>query len=425
MLNISSKLAKNRDFMTALAGRSTSRFGDEVALVALTVLLQASGARPYQIALLLAAGLVPFVLLARVAGRVADSADSRRVLVCATAAQACCCIPLIFIANAAVITVLVALLGAGAAFSQATWQALIPRVVGEDNIAAATAAQQTTFTVASIAAPAVAGLLSGVFGTGVPLTVNAVTFGVLTIAAMAVRTRRAGTGMEATKRERGGWAMLRADRLLGPLVSGLAAFVLLAMMVNVVTVFLVRQTLHAGAGWYGVLEATWTLGVVGGALAAARIPGDTRRAHAVLAGAALMSVTFAGYGLAPAAAVLIPVSIAGGVGNGLLNVCVATLVMTRSDERVRGRVSAALGAVTNGAGIASLVAGGGLAAVIAPQQIFLLASALGGVVTVVTAVQVMRVTRTGQHAKFRWALNYPGPRLGAREEQRTTPTPDH
>jgi len=411
--------------MTALAGRSASRFGDEVALVALTLRLQASGAHPYQVALLLAAGLVPFVLLAQMAGRVADSADSRRVLVWATVAQACCCIPLIFTANAAVMTVLVALLGAGAAFSQATWQALIPRVVGEDNIAAAMAAQQTAFTVASIAAPAVAGLLSGAFGTGVPLTVNAVTFCVLTVATMAVRTRRAGTGMAATKRERGGWAVLRADRLLGPLVSGLAAFVLLAMMVNVVTVFLVRQTLHAGAGWYGVVEATWMLGVVGGALAAARIPTDTRRAHAVLAGAALMSVTFAGYGLAPVVAVLVPVSIAGGVGNGLLNVCVATLVMARSDERVRGRVSAALGAVTNGAGIASLVAGGGLAAVIAPQQIFLLASALGGVVTVVTAVQVMRVARTGQHAKFRWALNYPGPRLGAREEQRTTPTPDH
>ena len=410
--------------MTALAGRSASRFGDEVALVALTLRLQASGAHPYQVALLLAAGLVPFVLLAQMAGRVADSADSRRVLVWATVAQACCCIPLIFTANAAVMTVLVALLGAGAAFSQATWQALIPRVVGEDNIAAAMAAQQTAFTVASIAAPAVAGLLSGAFGT-VPLTVNAVTFCVLTVATMAVRTRRTGTGMAATKRERGGWAVLRADRLLGPLVSGLAAFVLLAMMLNVVTVFLIRQTLHAGAGWYGLVEATWMLGVVGGALIAARIPTDTRRAHAVLAGAALMTVAFAGYGLAPVAAVLIPVSIAGGAGNGLLNVCVATLVMARSDEQMRGRVSAALGAVTNGAGIASLVAGGGLAAVLAPPQIFLLASVLGGLVTAVTAVLVMRATRTGRRVIFRWALNYPGSTLSARGQQRTTPAPRH
>jgi MFS family permease len=388
MLNISPKLARNRDFVTALAGRSASQFGDELALVALTLRLQASGAHPYQVALLLAAGLLPFVLLARVAGRVADSADSRRVLVCATVAQAGCCIPLIFTGNAVVITVLVALLGAGAAFAQATWQALIPRVVGEDNIAAATSAQQSVFTIATITAPAAAGLLSGAFGTGLPLTIDAVTFGVLTVATMAVRTRRAGIPRAAAKRERGGWAVLRADRILAPLVAGLAAFVLLAMMVNVVTVFLVRQTLAAGAGWYGLLEATWMVGVVAGSLAAGRIPTDARRAQAVVAGAALMSLIFAGYGLAPAVAVLVPLSIIGGVGNGLVNVCVATLVMTRTAERARGRVSAALGGVANGAGVISLALGGGLAVVLDPRQVFLLAAVLGGIVTVVTAVRV-------------------------------------
>ena len=192
--------------------------------------------------------------------------------------------------------------------------------------------------------------------------------------------------------------MLRADPLLGPLVAGLAAFVLLAMMVNVVTVFLVRATLHAGAGWYGLLEATWMLGVVAGALAAGRIGADAGRARAVLAGAALMSLAFAGYGLAPLVAVLVPVSILGGVGNGLVNVCVATLVMTRSDERVRGRVSAALGAAANGAGVVSLAAGGGLAALLDPRQIFLLAAVLGGVVTVVTAARVTAARATAAPA---------------------------
>jgi MFS family permease len=309
------------------------------------------------------------------------------VLVCATVAQACCCVPLIFTRNAVVMTVLVALLGAGAAVAQATWQALIPRVVGEDHIGAATAAQQSSFTVASIVAPAAAGLLSGAFGTGLPLAVDAVTFGLLTVAAAAVRTRRTGIPRAAAKRERGGWAVLRADRILAPLVAGLAAFVLLAMMVNVVSVFLIRQTLHAGAEWYGVLETTWLLGVVGGSVASAKLNTDARRAQAVLAGAALMSLVFAGYGLAPTVAVLVPLSIVGGVGNGLLNVCVATLVMTRSDERVRGRVSAALGAVLNGAGVASLGLGGGLAAVLDPRQIFLLAAVLGSIVTVVAAAR--------------------------------------
>jgi MFS family permease len=350
--------------------------------------LQAAGAHPYLVALLLGAGLVPFVLLAGVAGRLVDSADSRHILVAVTLGQACCCIPLIFTGNAAVMIALVALLGCGAAFTQATWQALIPRVVGEDNIGAAISAQQTTVTLASVAAPAVSGLLCAAFGTGVPLALDAVTFGVMTIAAATVRTRRAGRTQAGADGERGGWAVLRADPLLAPLVTSLAAFVLLGMMTNVVTVFLVRETLHAGAGWYGGLEALWMLGIVAGALASGRMTADAGRARAALAGAGLISLALLGYGLAPAVALIAPVAVLGGVGNGIANVCVATLVMTRTDERVRGRVSAALGALLQGASVTSLVIGGALAAVLDPRQIFLLAGGLGAVVTAVATAAV-------------------------------------
>jgi len=388
MLNTFQPVAKNRDFLIALTGRSVSVFGDEVALVALTLRLQAAGAHPYLVALLFGAGLAPFVLLAGAAGRLVDSADSRHVLVFTSLGQVCCCIPLIFTSTAAVMVVLVALLGCGAAVTQATWQALTPRVVGEDNIGAAIAAQQSSVNLASVLAPAVSGLLCAAFGTGVPIALDAVTFAVMTIAAATVRTRRVGELQAGAHGERGGWAVLRADPLLAPLVTSLAAFVLLGMMTNVVTVFLVRDTLHASAGWYGGLGALWMLGIVGGALASGRLTADAGRVRAVLFGAGLISLALLGYGVAPAVVLIAPVAVLGGVGNGMVNVCVATLVMTRSDERVRGRVSAALGALLQGASVASLVIGGALAAVLDPRQIFLLAGGLGAVVTAVAAVEV-------------------------------------
>src|SRR5215475_6302989 len=231
MLNIYRPLARNRDFLISLAGRCASRFGDEVAVVALVLRLQAAGGRPYLIALLLAAGLVPSIAAAGPAGRVADSVDSRRVLVTATVAQACCCVPLIFVHQVAAMIVLVAVLGTGAAFSQATWQALIPRAVGEDNIGTATAVQQAAFTLATILAPAVAGILAAAFGTGLPLALDAITFGAMAVAAAAIRTRRGGApaaqaaqaepGAQAQQRAQaeqsagrdtaGGWAALRSD----------------------------------------------------------------------------------------------------------------------------------------------------------------------------------------------------------------------
>src|SRR6516164_998872 len=323
MLNIYRPLARNRDFLISLAGRCASRFGDEVAVVALTLRLQAAGGRPYLIALLLAAGLVPSIAAAGPAGRIADSVDSRRVLVTAAVAQAACCVPLIFVHQVAAMIVLVALLGIGAAFSQATWQALIPRAVGEDNIGTATAVQQAVFTFATILAPAVGGILAAAFGTGIPLALDAVTFGAMAVAAAMVRTRRGGAGAARNGQAEqgrpdtaGGWAALRSDPLLAPLVAGLTAFVLLGMMTNVVQVFLVRETLHASAAWFGGLEAITMAGLACGVLACGRITTDAARAWAVAAGAAIMSLAMVAFGLAPAVLLLVPLAVLVGAGNG-------------------------------------------------------------------------------------------------------------
>ena len=410
MLNTYRPLARNRDFLISVAGRCASRFGDEVAIVALTLRLQATGARPYVVALLLAAGLVPSIVVAGPAGRLADSADSRHVLVTAAVAQACCCVPLILVHQAAAMIVLVALLGIGAAFSQATWQALIPRAVGEDNIGAATAMQQAAFTLATILAPAVGGVLAAAFGTGVPLALDAVTFGAMAVAAAAIQTRRGGARAEpGGQPERdgqpergtrpdtlGGWAVLRSDPLLAPLVVGVAAFVLLGMMTNVVEVFLVRETLHAGTAWFGGLEAITTAGLACGVLACGRITTDVARVRAVAGGMAIMALAMLAFGLAPAVVLLVPFAVLGGAGNGMANVCVATLVMTRTQEHLRGRVSAALWALLTAASVASLAAGGALAVVLDPRQVYLLAGGLGGVVTALMAVRLVQRPGTGQ-----------------------------
>jgi MFS family permease len=132
------------------------------------------------------------------------------------------------------------------------------------------------------------------------------------------------------------------------------------------------------------------IGLAGGVLACGRIGTDTARARAVAVGAALMSLAMLGYGTAPAVLALIPLGLLAGAGNGMANVCVATLVMTRTEERMRGRVGAALYAVLNGASVASLAAGGALAAVLTPRQVYLLAGGLGCAVTVVLAAQSVR-----------------------------------
>ena len=109
-----------RDLIIALVGRTVSTFGDGVALVAVTLRLQSGGARPYEIGLLLAAGMIPQLVLARRIGRLVDANDSRRLLVAGGLAEMAATIPLIFLHSVVPIVLLVAVLGAAASMTAAT-----------------------------------------------------------------------------------------------------------------------------------------------------------------------------------------------------------------------------------------------------------------------------------------------------------------
>ena len=230
MLNI---VRGRRDFAISLAGRAVSTFGDGVALVALTLRLQSDGAPPYVVASLLAAGTIPFLLLARPVGRLVDSHDSRRLLVLGGLVEVGATIPLIFLHSFVPIVLLVAVLGAAASVTGATWSALVPRIVGDDHLAQAVSAQQSLNALVLVGAPAVGGLLAGAFGSGVALTVDAATFVVVTVAAALVRTRRVperASSADGPSGVRSGFAILRADAVLAPLLAGVAFVVLLVGM---------------------------------------------------------------------------------------------------------------------------------------------------------------------------------------------------
>ncbi|HVU76913.1 MAG TPA: MFS transporter [Gaiellaceae bacterium] len=394
MLNISHG---RRDFAIALAGRMVSTFGDGVALVALTLRLQADGARPYEVSLLLAGGVLPQLLLARRIGRLVDARDSRRLLVLGGLVEVGATIPLIFLHAIGPIVILVAVLGVAGSLTGATWSALVPRIVGEDGLASAVSAQQSLNVLVLVGAPAAGGLLAGAFGSGLPVALDAATFAVVTVAGALVRTRRIpeqAPAVDEPVHARDGFAILRGDRVLAPLVAGVALVVLLVGMVDVVLVYLVRDALHAGGIWYGVAEASWMAGMVAGALGAGRLGTERARVRATLAGAAVACAGVASFAVAPAVLVLVPLSVLGGVGNGYAGTCLSTLLITRTPDGARGRVSAAANAVFGGAQGASLLLGGVVAVALSPRAIYAVAGLLGLVAAaIISLVQAAPATR--------------------------------
>jgi MFS family permease len=94
----------------------------------------------------------------------------------------------------------------------------------------------------------------------------------------------------------------------------------------------------------------------------------------------------------------VPLSVLGGIGNGYANVGASTLLVTRTPDAEPGRMSAAATAAVGGAQGVSLLAGGAVAAVLSPREIYALAGVLGVAVAIALAVFfAARATRTGQH----------------------------
>jgi MFS family permease len=312
-----------------------------------------------------------------------------------------CTVPLVFVHSVVIMVVLVAVLGAAASVAGSTWSALVPRIVGEDHVAEAVSAVQSLNALVAVAAPAVGGLLAGAFGTGLPLVVDAATFVVVTVAAALVRTRRTPAAPGPDGRQavtRGGFEILRADPVLAPLIIGLVVLVLLVGMVDVVLVFLIRATLHAGGAWYGLARAAWIAGIVAGSLGASRLRTERVQTWATIAGTGVTCAALAPFAVVPAVWMLVPLSVLGGTGNGYANVCASTLLVTRTPDAERGRVSAAANAAVGGAQGVSLLAGGAVAAVLSPREIYATAGLLGVAAAIALAVfYVARATRTGRH----------------------------
>lgn len=241
-----------RDARILFAARLASFAGDGMAMVALLLRLHDLGFRAAAVSGMLIAFSVLAVVLAPLAGTVADRFDSRTVISIATAAQGAPCLGLMASAGLSSTYAWVVLLAAGETFAGPSLGALTPRVVGEELAPRAAAVVQGLFSVATPIGAAAAGVLSQLGGYSVAFAADAGTFGVLVVAILTVRTRRGGArdpgrsappGGVAKPRLLDGVRVVRAAPLLLLLIGGLVPFIIAITGGNVVEVFFTRDVI--------------------------------------------------------------------------------------------------------------------------------------------------------------------------------------
>jgi MFS family permease len=224
-------LRSEGQFRLLFAGQVLSLIGDRVMLVALPFAVLEAGGDLEAVGLVVAAELVPFLIFALVGGVVSDRSDRRRILIRSDLARLVVQAVggALLVADAAspvTLGVLAALYGTADAFFQPAFTGLLPQTVSHPGqLQAANALRGMSFSVSSIAGPALAGVLVAASGAGAALLFDAASFAVSVACLVRLRPVVAAAGTEDAPPAflaamRGGWREVRSRRWI---VAGLGA----------------------------------------------------------------------------------------------------------------------------------------------------------------------------------------------------------
>ncbi len=382
--------------MFAIAGgRAISFLGDEIALLAIAF-RASSRLGHFGFAAVLIAGSLPLVALAGPAGLLVDRLRTKPLLVVVSLMQAVICAALAFAPSGALIP-LVALLACGTAVISPAWQALVPTIVAKEKLPAALGLMQSSSAAASLAGPAIGGLLVASFSFATPLLIDAASFVALAFVAALLSVDRipggAGTGV-SWRAVNAGFHLIWHNPMLRALLTSVMAFILTLGVVNVSEIFFVRTVLRAGPAAYGLLGVCTGLGtLVTSAFAQKIAQRFTRPERTFIFSCVLLCVTLFSFAMSRTLFIAAPLSFVIGVGSALLNVNAVLLLSTHCDADTRGRVFAATQGMISAGTIVAVGTGGLLLTVFAPATVIVGGSLASLAALALTAGAVLRVAQ--------------------------------
>ncbi len=281
-------VARSPSYFPLWLSQLVSNFGDTLHYIALVVLVYQLTGEGAAVAVLVAAEVMPVLLLGPVAGVVIDRFSRKAVLISADIVRAALALSLVWPQGTWHAYTVAAGIAAGNTFFNPTVQAVIPSLTTEEQRLAANSVAWSTGRLVQIIASAIAGGLIAFIGTDAAFTLNAATFlfSALLIARLVIPAHAGQLGQD-TKRgldrylgdARQGLQYALRDRLVSRLliVQSLASFAVGATGAMLV----VLAERHLGLEPAGF---AWLIGAIGvGALLGPLIPnalaGDYRNAR--------------------------------------------------------------------------------------------------------------------------------------------------
>lgn len=341
---------RQRDFRLLWSGMSVSLLGDGIFLVAIAWQAYALDNQPSSLAYVGVALSLPQIIMLPVAGAVCDRVRRQMVLFWSDVARATA-VGALAVATASgsvqlwQLYLTGAVLGTAAAFASPAFDALIPELVPGDELDRANALEQFVRPAAlQLAGPAIGGLVVAVVHSAGALGIDAATFAysalcvsrMTRIAAPDAPAIRSGLRHEVVEGLR--YVKYRVW-LWGTFLSATFTYLLFIGPTQVLLPFIIRNEMHKGASWYGIVLAAGGVGALIGAVAMGALRAGNRGMTWIYVCWTIATLVVAGYGLANRMWELVLVSFVLNGAEVMGAVVWVTLKQRRVVNSMMGRVS--------------------------------------------------------------------------------------
>ena len=312
-------LRQSPEYRRIYFGEAVSTVGTQMTAVAVPLQVFRLTHSSLAVGLLGLASLVPLVTFGLIGGSIADAMDRRRLLLITTSFLALTSGLLFLQAGLGLrqvwlLYVLVACQAGLFAVDSPARRAVVPSLVGERNIPAATALSQVLFNTAVIVGPLLAGVLVGTLGFSWVYGIDLVSFAASLLAAASLRPMPPSGGGTAAgvASVLEGLRFLRARPILlmsfavdiDAMVFGMPRALFPALAVG---------RFHGGSGSAGLLYAAPAMGALLGALLSGSFVRVRRQGMAVIAAIVVWGLAIVGFGLSRSMLIaVVMLAIAGG-----------------------------------------------------------------------------------------------------------------
>jgi MFS family permease len=337
-------------FRRVFVGAFLSNIGTWMQNVVLGALAYDLTRSPSFIGVLLFAQLGPLLLFSLVGGLLADAFDRRRLLVTVAATQGVLSLGLAIVARSedpsrVALVGIVFLIGIGQAVFGPTYGALLPSLVGRQDLAGAISLNSAQMNGSRVIGPVIGSALYVRFGASWVFVGNAASYLLVIWSLLTVRLPAPvpdTSGLRGIRRLGAGLQVARRDRVVGRCLALVFAYSLLSLpFIGQLPTLADRNLgIAAKSTEYGILYACFGIGALLGAISIGTVLAGRRLEPVVRAGLVAFGVLLTGFSLLRSAGVAYGAILLVGFAYFAVITSLSTVLQERLDESNRGRVMA-------------------------------------------------------------------------------------